>query len=235
MTNNVLFCRYYYIIKFPLYNKYFTTQRVICYITLIWCLGFSVHIPNHFGWGKVRYSFMLRYCALDTDTFSYAMFYASFLILGVAIAFVFYLKIYLVIRKSNLSKSLILGSKQKTYQTETKKEKNAINDEIKILRATFRIFVLFVLAWLPASIVLFLSLGDKISPWVYLYVGMLSHINSTFNFIVYFFGNQIFLSAAKETFSPILCKNKDRSESLSKTVLMERKPQHSSFEDVHFL
>lgn len=171
---------------------------------------------------------------MDTDEYSYAMFYAAALSSAIIVAFTFYLKIYLVIRKSKLSKSLILGTKKyKSCPNEMKKEKKILNDEIKILKATFKIFVLFVVAWSPAAILLFLSMGDKIAPWLYLYAGMLSHINSTMNFLVYFFGNRVFQNALRECLAKIFPnKNfpKRNSYVLSTLILSKQKSKRSSIE-----
>lgn len=157
-----------------------------------------VHIPNHFGWGQVRYSFILRYCSLDTDTISYAVFYAGVLGSGVVVAFTFYFKTYIVLRNSKLSKALIVGRQKDDYLA--RKNEKKMSDEIKILKATFKIFILLLVSWSPAVILLFMSMGDKIPPWAYLYAAMLSHLNSTLNFLAYFFGNEVFRKAVKEVF-----------------------------------
>uniref|UniRef100_A0A915IKL7 Uncharacterized protein n=1 Tax=Romanomermis culicivorax TaxID=13658 RepID=A0A915IKL7_ROMCU len=69
-------------------------------------------MPNHFGWGDTRYSYMLRTCTLDTDLHSYGAFYAAVLLAAIIITFFFYVKIYLDLRKSKLAKSIITGKKK---------------------------------------------------------------------------------------------------------------------------
>lgn len=175
-----------------MYTIYFTPFRIGLYITSIWLLSFIVHLPNHFGWGTTRYSFMLRYCTFDTDLFSYLYFYSAVLVLAIIMAFIFYLKIYLVLRKSTLSKSLITGHKQ-----DASNQSSAMSDEIKIIKTSFKIFILFLITWSPLCTLFLLHLMDEIPPWLYLYAALAAHGNSTLNFIVYFIENEMFRKAMK--------------------------------------
>lgn len=175
--------------------KHFTRKRITLYIIFIWLLSFLVHTPNHLGWGKTRYSFMLRFCTLDTEEPSYARFYASLMAVAFISAFVFYFRIYLVIRKSKLSKNFII-----------KRLKNqkanciAMSDEIKIMKTSFKIFILFVITWLPMFMLGTLQLGAMIPPYAYLYAGLVAHTNSTLNFVIYFWENDIFRHTMKHLF-----------------------------------
>lgn len=159
---------------------------------------------------------MLRYCATDTDLFSYALFYAAALLFAIVVAFVFYFKIYLVLRKSTLSKALIIGRRQSTTTEET----HALADEVKIVKTSFKIFILFFITWLPLALLLMFHMGDIVPSWVYLYAALSAHGNSTLNFIMYFMENDQFRRALKE----IMWKaaNRQKIHDLTKTGMSMR-------------
>lgn len=75
--------RYFYIVKYQIYLKHFTQIRTIWYVIAIWVVCFAVQFPNHVGWGKTKYSFMLRHCTLDTDLYSYGLFFAAVLVTAI--------------------------------------------------------------------------------------------------------------------------------------------------------
>lgn len=199
-----------------MYHQYFTTRRITFYISTIWIFSVLAHLPNHIGWGQIRYSFMLRYCAMDTDLFSYAWFYAAALIVAIIVAFVYYLKIYLVLRKSTLSKTMIIGHKQDSSADHA----SAVSDEIKIIKTSFKIFVLFFISWSPLALLFVIHMGDKVPLYVYLYSALAAHCNSTLNFIMYFIENNQFRKALKELLSNAFnCAPKIHSKTASSIVV----------------
>uniref|UniRef100_A0A915JD79 G-protein coupled receptors family 1 profile domain-containing protein n=1 Tax=Romanomermis culicivorax TaxID=13658 RepID=A0A915JD79_ROMCU len=254
--------RYFYIGQYALSVKYFSIRGILIDVAFIWSLGFIIHIPNHAGWGTTRYSFMLRFCSLDTDLHSYGIFYAFMVVLALASTFVFYVKIYGVLRRSSLAKKIILAGTAKNgyrlsirFQVEFDSAndssesrhvvkvhnfliifreqvpqnlfnaeihswcRNGVRDElknrtivsnnpshlkdwqlkeeVKIIKVSFRIFLVFFVTWLPLTLLILSHLGDKVPPWVYLLAGLLAHCNSTLNFIFYFLCDDMFKKGLK--------------------------------------
>uniref|UniRef100_A0A915KM77 G-protein coupled receptors family 1 profile domain-containing protein n=1 Tax=Romanomermis culicivorax TaxID=13658 RepID=A0A915KM77_ROMCU len=101
--------RYFYIGQYGDCVIYFSRKRVLFYIFATWSFSFLIHLPNHLGWGQTRYSFMLRFCSIDTDLLSYAIFYSALVILALIVSFVFYVRIYHLLRSTNLAKRIIIG------------------------------------------------------------------------------------------------------------------------------
>ena len=72
-----------------------------------------VHLLNRFNvWGEVRYSYVLRYCTLDTDKASYSLFYGCLAVVALIITFLFYVLKNKKIRKNTLARKIIVGYKQ---------------------------------------------------------------------------------------------------------------------------
>uniref|UniRef100_A0A915HHD4 G-protein coupled receptors family 1 profile domain-containing protein n=1 Tax=Romanomermis culicivorax TaxID=13658 RepID=A0A915HHD4_ROMCU len=158
-------------------------------------MAIAVHIPNQLGWGSTHFSKILFVCTIDTESFSYKIFYACICLMSIVISFVFYSKIYLILRGTTLAKSLV--TKQNINRKGNGKQ-SCLEDEIKMIKATFKIFVLFFVCWSPVTVLLFADLGDAVPLWAYLYSGLLAHANSTLNFFVYYLQNDNFTNSFKE-------------------------------------
>lgn len=195
--------RYYYIGEFAKYLICFTPRHIICYVFSVWLLSYAVHLPNHLGWGRTHYSLTVRFCTLDADVPSYARFYTCILLFAIFIAFVYYLKTYLIIRKSKLTKKLIIG--------EGHANGSSMANEIKIIKTSFKIFFLFLITWSPLAVLLLLQID--VPAWVYMYAGLIAHCNSTLNFVVYFLENTVFRNAAKDCYKRCF-KRKNKVQSI---------------------
>lgn len=189
--------------KFGDYVRYFTTDRIIIYVVTIWFISFFTYFPNHIGWGKIRFSYMIRLCTFDTDLMSYTYFYATVSTIAIIITFIYYLKIYLVIRRSKLCLRVMLKNVSEHFKSETYDDVSVdcgliasclpmSMDELKIVKSSFKIFLTFLITWCPLCILFFIHYNVQIPPWVYLYAAMLAHCNSTLNFFVYFVENSLF-------------------------------------------
>lgn len=193
--------RYFYIGQYQKYLVYFTSKKILFYVCLLWSMCVIICIPNQVGWGDVKFSPVLYFCWLDTSTYSYLSFYTIVKVIAIVIAFVFYIKIYLTIRKSSLSKALIVGKRAKEEQNqEESKAKGGLSEhkvaeELKIIKVTFKIFILFAVCWTPLIILFLLTAVYSGPQWLYLCASFLGHSNSTLNFIVYFLDNNVFRKA----------------------------------------
>uniref|UniRef100_A0A915JFF5 G-protein coupled receptors family 1 profile domain-containing protein n=1 Tax=Romanomermis culicivorax TaxID=13658 RepID=A0A915JFF5_ROMCU len=195
----VAISRYFYIARPQIYNNYFTAKHFFCYTVAIWLLSVAGHLPNHFGWGTVHVSQMLYYCTVDTELQSYRLFYASLLVLAIVIAFVFYARIYAVLRKSTLAKNMILRkSGMSNADINSKTRMAGVQEETKMIKATFRIFILFFIFWAPIATLFLLNVRRYLPAWVYMYAALLAHCNSTLNFFIYFLQNDNFSKALKK-------------------------------------
>lgn len=185
------FFRYYYICQYSSYLNYFTKQKTVMYITLIWLFSYCAHLPNHIGWGTVRYSSHFQFCTFDSDNQLYSYFYASFFLVSIIVTAIFYLKIYLTVRKSNLPRQLIVGKKGRSPD-----EMNLV-DEMRLMKASFKIFVVFLIFWAPVTILILSPFKELFPNWVYLYAALAAHSNSTLNVVFYWFDNETFRVAVK--------------------------------------
>uniref|UniRef100_A0A915K0C3 Uncharacterized protein n=1 Tax=Romanomermis culicivorax TaxID=13658 RepID=A0A915K0C3_ROMCU len=100
---------YFYVARISDYHKHFSREHIIFYVCSIWMFGYAVHVPNHLGWGEVRFSQLFHFCTFDTESLSYKLFYGGMLALAIVLAFVFYAKIYLVLRHTTLARHMILN------------------------------------------------------------------------------------------------------------------------------
>lgn len=217
------FCfRYFYICKYNFYIKHFTKWRVFTYVVAIWALSFFVHMPNHIGWGMVRFSSNFQFCTFDADHVSYSMYYASFLFLAIVVTAVFYVKLYLVIRTTILPRQLLIGKKQQNLKNaltnNNVSSEMSVRDELRLAKASFKIFVAFLIFWAPVVVLILLTMGDKIPPWAYLYSALAAHSNSTLNVFIYYFENKTFRRAIK-----LIFRKKYRSNDASNSFISNSK------------
>uniref|UniRef100_A0A915L1U0 G-protein coupled receptors family 1 profile domain-containing protein n=1 Tax=Romanomermis culicivorax TaxID=13658 RepID=A0A915L1U0_ROMCU len=164
--------RYYYIAKYSFYIEYFTKSCVTIYILFIWCLAFMVHLPNHLGWGQVHYSTVLHYCTADTELLSYLLFYAMVLFTSIVFSFVYYTKLYLVLRQTTLARKMIVRGKSPINVS-----MNSLKHETMMIKTTFKMFLFFFVCWAPLSILFFARFAYLSPLWVYL----LAEINEDFD------------------------------------------------------
>uniref|UniRef100_A0A915I1U7 G-protein coupled receptors family 1 profile domain-containing protein n=1 Tax=Romanomermis culicivorax TaxID=13658 RepID=A0A915I1U7_ROMCU len=236
ITGTARYCvvKYYYICQYRQYLKYFTSTRISIYSLLIWLVSFSIHIPNHVGWGSVRFSAHFQFCTFDSHHHTYPFLYASTIAAAIVLTAIFYTKLYCRIRKTNLPRQLILGLKRKKsvddcssfqpirrnvqsttvlvageYPRYPKSmlvfncERNSLTinplaqrkkvaDELRLIKASFKIFLLFLIMWFPVVVVI-LFFRDQ-SRWnvpesVYLFTALIAHSNSTCNVFIYYYDN----------------------------------------------
>lgn len=197
--------RYFYIGQYSTYLKYFTSAKMIIYLVALWVFCIAICLPNHFGWGKVRFSQVLNFCWLDTETYSYLAFYTIIKIMAIFISLYFYSKLYSTIRHSSLAVRMITKKDQKAEPGDIKRclhetlnDKN-MNEEMKIIAVSFKIFVLFSVCWSPLIILFLLTAVYSGPTWLYLFASFIGHSNSTLNFVVYFWDNNVFKDALMKT------------------------------------
>jgi len=94
--------------RLDLYNAYFTPKLVTLYLFVSWFFSLVVFAPNTFGWGKYGFSHELRLCTFDTALHTYAAFYSLCIVAAMLVAVGYYWAIYRAIKRSRLSKRMIV-------------------------------------------------------------------------------------------------------------------------------
>lgn len=199
--------------------RHFTKRRIILYVLLIWTLSFAAHAPNYFGWGSIQYSSHFQFCTFDSDHKIFSYYYASFFLISILVTAIFYLKMYLTIRKTCLPRQLIV-------RKQNRRSCNEINlaDELRLVKASFKIFIVFLIFWAPVTVILLAphSYKQVIPKWMYLYAALAAHSNSTVNAFIYWFDNDSFRSAMEK-----ICKNSHSINTHSIPVLTNKKSTSS--------
>uniref|UniRef100_A0A915K3J9 G-protein coupled receptors family 1 profile domain-containing protein n=1 Tax=Romanomermis culicivorax TaxID=13658 RepID=A0A915K3J9_ROMCU len=91
-------------------HSWFEGHQALCTFVSTICAPGCVASMYSVAWIAVS-SHMLKLCTLDTDLHSYAVFYACVLLVAILVAFLFYVKIYVNLRRCKLAKSVIVGKK----------------------------------------------------------------------------------------------------------------------------
>uniref|UniRef100_A0A915JDD6 G-protein coupled receptors family 1 profile domain-containing protein n=1 Tax=Romanomermis culicivorax TaxID=13658 RepID=A0A915JDD6_ROMCU len=152
------------------------------------------------------------------EVFSYSMFYGCWMVGVYVITFYFYYKIYKSIRSSRLSQRMIAGggkaklpaavstknaesvaqAKVPAAVSAVKSDKTAISStsamrhEVKFVKTSFKIFLLFVSFWSPTALLILLGENSYVPKAIYLYALWLAHSNSTMNFFIYYMDDKRF-------------------------------------------
>lgn len=92
---------------------------------------------------------------------------------------------------------MIVGKKETAKNNDNTKKlsEQKIAEELKIVKVTFKIFILFAICWTPLIVLFLLTIVYSGPQWLYLCASFLGHGNSTLNFIVYFLDNNLFREA----------------------------------------
>lgn len=156
----------------------------------MWIFIYLIELPNHFGWGDNRFSVVFYVCTFANHVHSYALFYIG---LGVCVpvggTFFAYLGIYLKVRDSNLVRSRVLTSskliKSRELRAKEKLTRRAFRHDVGVARALFRVYVIFLVMWLPVAVIIVMGKGTEVAPVWYILAILLAHGNSSINCVVY--------------------------------------------------
>lgn len=147
-------------------------------------------------------------CTRDMELLSYTVFFGSMMLSAIGITFLFYFKIYQTTKKSNLSIKIITGRKSHTEQYRQSHPCTvAIINELKLAKTCFKIFIIFITFCMPGVILTLMGIRDFVPDAVYLCAIFMGHTNSTLNFFIYYFDNQIFKSCIKNLIRRVMASN----------------------------
>lgn len=167
----------------------------------VWIVIYLIELPNHVGWGDLRFS-RLFVCTFANHVHSYALFYVLFgVFFPLSVCFICYLGIYLRVKDSRLTRNRILYSSHKdTESPPTDATPNSANilpvpltssiskkfyDDLLIIKALFRVLIIYVVMWLPLVSLIVLHLEHDVSYLWYILVLLTAHGNSSVNYMVY--------------------------------------------------
>ncbi|GAU96937.1 hypothetical protein RvY_08304 [Ramazzottius varieornatus] len=193
----VAFNRYFYICHFGSYSKYFSPVKTCLWILAIWIISFSIHLPNHLGWGHNGYAEQFYLCTREMTMWSYSTFYSAVgIVLPLAISFYSYCRIYALVRNTTQARNKITSAQPSQAGIEV--TKGQFRAELQLVKTLFRSFAVCCVAWMPLAILLVLPASvSGIPAWVYLATVFLSHGSTATNAILYFCTNDSFKKGLK--------------------------------------
>ncbi|XP_055354300.1 melatonin receptor type 1B-B-like [Paramacrobiotus metropolitanus] len=183
--------RYFSICHISWYQRIYTPMNSILMMLTIWVVSFLIWSPQLMGWGVVNYTPDFYICTADLRRWTYSLFWAvCSVIIPTSICFYAYLQIYLRIRNSTSGRHLIAGRRKATNTGATNNRHASISglaEEIRLIKALFRIFVIFLVSWTPLGLLFSFRSIYQAPKWLNLAALMLAHGNSATNAMVYFF------------------------------------------------
>jgi 7 transmembrane receptor (rhodopsin family) len=157
----------------------------------VWVMIYAVELPTHLGWGDKRFSVVFFVCTFANHVHSYAMFYIGLGVLfPIGASFGAYLGIYLKVRNSTLFHRRINSRSMDKVQSKNDRAKHRASrrmfrENVRVAQALFRVFLIFVIMWLPVAILILMGKGTQVPHVWYILTILLAHGNSSINCIVY--------------------------------------------------
>ncbi|OWA50001.1 putative Melatonin receptor type 1C [Hypsibius exemplaris] len=180
------------------YEKIYTRRNTVIICLAVWVVIYLIELPNHVGWGDLRFSDLFFVCTFANHVHSYALFYV---LVGVftplSVSFFCYLKIYLKVKDSRLTRNRILkggsesddNARQRHDTVPDTSRPNSMTrkfyEDLKIIKVLFRVLIIYVLMWLPLVILILIHIANDIGYTWYILVLLCAHGNSAVNCVIY--------------------------------------------------
>ncbi|OWA53586.1 putative Melatonin receptor type 1B-B [Hypsibius exemplaris] len=205
--------RFILICYFEHYERVYTKLRTLLMCAAVWLLIYLIELPNQTGWGDTRFSTVFYVCTFANHVHSYALFYIGVgVCLPVAGSFFCYLGIYLKVRNSSLVRNRILMKRETDAESSTQtnnpsavgsktrpsvdpiknsnqqKQRQSLREfhkNVRVAKALFRVFVIFLIMWLPVAVLILMGQGTRVHPVWYILTVLMAHGNSSINCLVY--------------------------------------------------
>ena len=188
--------RYIYICHQHLYNKIYSFRNTLVMCIGLWVFSFVVELANFLGWGDHSFDSKAFLCNWDRlASFSYSIFFPAVGVLfPIILISICYGLIYRYIQRSkpNLRLLFEIGVGGKSDPMKEDKVRKQIRQQTQMF---FACFLVFTLCWTPYAFLVALDFLDNAPLPVHLYLGLLAHINSSLNFIIYGVLNNNFRNA----------------------------------------
>jgi 7 transmembrane receptor (rhodopsin family) len=181
----------------------FTKRNTIVLCLFVWLAVYLIELPNHVGWGDLRFSDLFFLCTFANHVHSYALFYVLFgIFIPLSSSFLCYLLIYLKVKDSSLTRNRILysdinrggsssTSKSNSNADESTEATGCISlsqkffDDLKIIQVLFRVQIIYTVMWLPLMLLILAHQTTSISYVWYILAILSAHGNSAINCMVY--------------------------------------------------
>lgn len=184
--------RYFKIVEEGKYNLIYTKSNTLKILVATWFLPFVLSIAPIFGWSEHEYQVGKCVCHfLFGRSISYTLTFSTFIVvLPFSIILFCYLKIYKIIK----AHGAMIGNLRRSQP--------AVHvEDIKIATTLFIVIVVFVICYIPASVINILdmaSLGFKIPHWLDMLSFVLVVSNHANNPIIYNALNRSFRQSFRE-------------------------------------
>ncbi|XP_055355458.1 melatonin receptor type 1B-A-like [Paramacrobiotus metropolitanus] len=209
--------RYICICHHNLHSKLFTPLRTAGLIILLWIVANAIHAPNYLGWGRTGYTADLNLCTSELHLQSYSIFFGILaVIIPINISFYAYMQIYRRIRISRAGRRILVSHSRASTNSSADPtapgiippmQLRAIRDEIQLAKALFKVFILFLLSWMPLGLFFILRSSVTFPKW-YNFMGLiLAHGSSATNSVIYFWMTDL-LRTTKEGYRRLIRRAK---------------------------
>ncbi|XP_072038994.1 melatonin receptor type 1B-B-like [Amphiura filiformis] len=189
--------RYVFICKNQHYTKIFTWKNTIAIAIAIWVICILADLSNHFGWGGHTYDVKFIACSYDRlADYGHVLFtICVFISLPVILIVVCYAQVFLTLRRSSqrVKNQIPAASQQNT--------RNVNSKDLKLLKMLFTIFITYISFWTFYTLLLLIDFRDNIPAPAYFIAGMMAHMSSSINSILYGVMNKNFRDSYKKILS----------------------------------
>ena len=172
-----------------MFDQVFTVTRTLVICFIIWLSGFGICLGPLVGWSMNIYDEKVLECFWSrTHTFSFTLFFTTVIVfLPLFIISYSFLRIFLHVRASK--KRLL---KEAGIDRKVGSERSSGGTIARLATTLSIIFAVFIVCWLPYSLLIVIDFDDSLPMEVYLYALLLAHMHSTLNSFVYYFTNPHF-------------------------------------------
>lgn len=184
--------RYFKIVEGGKYNRIYTKGNTLIILAIVWLIPFVLSVAPIFGWSAHEYQVGKCVCHfLFSRNIPYTLTFATFVVvLPFSVILFCYLKIYKIIKMHGA----IVGNLRRS-------QPSVHVEDIKIATTLFIVIVVFVICYIPASVINILDmahLGFKIPHWLDMLSFVLVVSNHANNPIIYNALNRSFRQSFRE-------------------------------------
>ena len=229
----VSFNRYFLVCHWKTYRSIFTTIGTMAYIAGAWVFSILISIPPLLQWGKFSYQPGKSICFVDwSSSISYMIFMISICFCGPL--FITLLSLYFILRTKRKTDHRLYHKKSEEKNlnefSQAKREqqrKQVAKEEKRITMSIVIITLVFLVAWGPFVILMFLeSIGKQSIPgWIDFLALLLGFLNSTANPIVYMTLNANYRKEVKRLLSPCCAQGTSEDSDVKTGVTLEGTPR----------
>ncbi len=192
--------RYFFICKNHLYAKIFTWKNTIAIAISIWMICIAADLSNHFEWGGHIYDVKFIACSYDRlADYGHVLFTVIvFVSQPIILIVICYSQVFLTLRRSSQRVKRQLPSAVTSSQRDNR---IVSSKDVKLLKMLFTIFITYVSCWSFYTLLLLIDFQDNLPAPVYFIAGMVAHMSSSINSILYGVMNKNFRDSYRKILS----------------------------------